>query len=222
MSWLKDRGRLTWFVGAAFLVCAGVAAGAATIIPGPGGTITGCYQKVNGQLRVVDSATDCHPSENVLTWNQQGPKGATGATGATGPTGAKGATGPTGPKGATGAAGATGPKGATGATGATGPTGPGVRTISGFVYSDGSTYGSGFTVTKLENGHYYLDFPLAAFTNFPAVATSGWGLPGFAPTVNVVLSIVTATTWHNEVEVFAPDGTTLVDSGFQFVAAQAS
>ena len=60
----------------------------------------------------------------------QGPKGATGATGATGPqgpkgdTGAAGATGPQGPKGDTGATGATGPQGPKGATGATGPQGP--------------------------------------------------------------------------------------------------
>lgn len=60
----------------------------------------------------------------------QGPKGATGATGATGPqgpkgdTGAAGAAGPQGPKGDTGATGATGPQGPKGATGATGPQGP--------------------------------------------------------------------------------------------------
>ncbi|WP_144499310.1 MULTISPECIES: collagen-like protein, partial [Bacillus cereus group] len=45
-----------------------------------------------------------------------GPRGNTGATGATGPTGPRGNTG------ATGATGPTGPRGNTGATGATGPT----------------------------------------------------------------------------------------------------
>ena len=60
-----------------------------------------------------------------------GPRGETGATGTTGPagaTGATGATGPAGPRGetgATGATGATGPRGETGATGATGPAGAG-------------------------------------------------------------------------------------------------
>jgi Collagen triple helix repeat (20 copies) len=210
MARLRNRRRLKWLAAAAFLVCAGIAAGAVTAIPGPGGVITACYQKVNGQLRVVDSASDCHPSENALTWSQTGP---TGATGATGPTGATGATGPTGPRGPTGPKGSTGP---------TGPTGPGVRTISGFVFDTGATYGNGFSVTKLGTGHYTLDFPLATFSDFPAIATSGWGVPGQAPTVNVFFSTVTATAWHNEVLVFGADGTTLIDSGFQFVAAQVS
>ncbi|PGO33957.1 collagen-like repeat preface domain-containing protein [Bacillus cereus] len=68
----------------------------------------------------------------------QGPRGATGATGATGPqglrgvTGATGATGPQGLRGATGATGATGPQGLRGATGATGATGPqGLRGATG-------------------------------------------------------------------------------------------
>lgn len=76
----------------------------------------------------------------------QGPKGDTGAKGATGPQGPKGDTGPTGPRGATGATGATGPQGPrgyTGATGATGPQGP-----------SGSPWGGGtFTGTvRLKNG----------------------------------------------------------------------
>lgn len=55
----------------------------------------------------------------------KGPKGDTGAIGATGPKGDKGdtgATGPQGPKGATGATGATGPQGPAGAKGADGLT----------------------------------------------------------------------------------------------------
>jgi collagen triple helix repeat protein len=112
----------------------GVAAAVQADIP-DSGVIHACYQKVNGQLRVIDTdqGQTCRPSENALSWNQTGPTGATGARGATGPTGARGATGPTGPKGTTGAtgpkgstgpAGPTGPKGATGATGPQGPTGP--------------------------------------------------------------------------------------------------
>ena len=108
-------------------------------IPDSAGVIHGCYKTQNGQLRVIDTATDqCGPSETAISWSQTGPqgpqgpkgdtgatgpKGDTGATGATGPTGATGATGATGPKGDTGATGATGPTGATGATGATGPKG---------------------------------------------------------------------------------------------------
>ena len=69
----------------------------------------------------------------------QGPKGDTGATGATGPqgpkgdTGATGATGPQGPKGDTGA---TGPKGDTGTTGPQGPQGPKGDKGDAFTYSD--------------------------------------------------------------------------------------
>jgi len=36
-------------------------------IPAPDGTITGCYQMNNGQLRVVESASQCNPSELALT-----------------------------------------------------------------------------------------------------------------------------------------------------------
>jgi hypothetical protein len=61
------------------------------------GVINGCYQKVNGQLRVIDTSQGqaCRPSENALSWNQTGP---TGPRGATGPTGPRGPTGPTGPQ----------------------------------------------------------------------------------------------------------------------------
>ena len=57
----------------------------------------------------------------------QGPKGDTGATGATGPKGDTGATGATGPKGDKGETGATGPQGPKGDTGATGV---GVKSIT--------------------------------------------------------------------------------------------
>ena len=47
------------------------------------GVIHGCYQKVNGQLRVIDTSQGgtCRPSEKALSWNQTGPTGPTGATG---------------------------------------------------------------------------------------------------------------------------------------------
>ncbi len=97
---------------------------AAGTIPGPGGVIQGCFQKNNGQLRVVVDPTQCRNDEVPLSWNQVGPQGPTGAKGDAGATGATGAAGPTGPTGATGATGPTGPTGPTGATGPTGPTGP--------------------------------------------------------------------------------------------------
>lgn len=92
-------------------------------IPAPDGTITGCYQKNNGQLRVVESVSQCNPSEQVLTWQQQGPQGPQGPTGPQGPAGPQGATGPqglTGPAGPAGPAGPEGPQGPPGAS-ASGP-----------------------------------------------------------------------------------------------------
>jgi len=46
-------------------------------IPDSTGTIHGCYQRGNGNLRVVESSGDCRSSEQAIQWNQQGPRGAT-------------------------------------------------------------------------------------------------------------------------------------------------
>jgi len=71
---------------------------------------------------------------------------------------------------------------ALGLVGPPGPPGPGVKTIAGFIYADGAKYGNGFTVTKLAPGKWELLFPIAQFSDFPAVAVSAWGFPGVAPT----------------------------------------
>jgi hypothetical protein len=63
-------------------------------IPDSGGVIHGCYKNENGQLRVIDSATDsCLSSETAIDWSQTGPSGPTGPSGASGPSG------PSGPEG---------------------------------------------------------------------------------------------------------------------------
>lgn len=82
----------------------GIATAVQASIPDAGGVIHGCYQKVNGQLRVIDTDKGgaCSPSEIPLAWNQTGPKGSTGARGPTGSPGPTGPDGPTGPTGATG------------------------------------------------------------------------------------------------------------------------
>jgi hypothetical protein len=82
-------------------VAVAVGAGAASVAwaeISSSGVITACYQKVGGNLRVVDAAAgdECRPSEQALTWNEQGPKGDPGAQGDPGP---KGDTGPPGPAG---------------------------------------------------------------------------------------------------------------------------
>src|SRR5262245_63195172 len=47
------------------------------------GEIHGCYQKNQGQLRVIDAeeGAECGPAEKALVWNQQGPQGVPGPRG---------------------------------------------------------------------------------------------------------------------------------------------
>ena len=90
---LGRRGVLVVVVVAVASVTAGIAWAA---IP-TNGTITGCFTKNGGALRVIDAQTaNCSSKEQRLDWNVQGAKGDTGATGATGATGSTGATGPSG------------------------------------------------------------------------------------------------------------------------------
>jgi hypothetical protein len=49
-------------------------------IPDSNGTIHGCAQRSNGNLRVVESSSDCRNSEQALDWNQQGRPGAPGSS----------------------------------------------------------------------------------------------------------------------------------------------
>lgn len=142
-------------ISSVLLVVAGTVAFAS--IPDSSGVINGCYKTQNGQLRVIDSSTQsCAKGEIALSWNQVGPQGLTGATGAAGPQGATGAPGPQGVTGATGATGAIGPNGATGAagpkgdtgaTGAVGSTGP-----AGAAGTDGAPGAPGTPGTNGANG----------------------------------------------------------------------
>jgi hypothetical protein len=70
-------------------------------IPDGKGVVHGCYAKLGGALRVIDTAKNqvCGGSELAVTWNQKGPTGSKGATGGAGPKGTTGAKGPTGPSG---------------------------------------------------------------------------------------------------------------------------
>jgi collagen triple helix repeat protein len=129
MSRRLSRTALAIAVVAIIAIAAGVSYAVAQI--GDGNVINGCYKSANGQLRLIDSATDsCHPSETAVSWNRtgqpgpQGPPGAQGPSGPQGPAGPAGPAGDRGPKGDTGATGAQGPQGPQGDTGATGPQGP--------------------------------------------------------------------------------------------------
>lgn len=110
-----NRKRLmTSAVGA--LVAAAIAGGVAyATIPGPDGTINGCYRisedDQKGQLRVVNDATACRSNEAPISWNQVGPQGPQGPSGQAGPPGPQGAPGPQGEQGIQGPQGPEGPKG---------------------------------------------------------------------------------------------------------------
>jgi hypothetical protein len=96
---------------------------------GDGGVIHGCYKSQNGQLRLIDPATDsCHPSETAISWSQTGPQGPQGPPGPQGPTGPQG---PAGPQGVPGPQGPAGPQGATGPQGPPGPPNPNADLLDG-------------------------------------------------------------------------------------------
>jgi hypothetical protein len=69
-------------LGAAALLAVAAVAGAA-IPDSDDGEIHGCYQKNQGQLRVIDAQAGqaCRASEEALIWNQQGVQGEPGPRG---------------------------------------------------------------------------------------------------------------------------------------------
>lgn len=142
----KSRG----FWAAVVVTTAAVAGGAFAFgAVGGGGVINACYDKANGNLRVLVAGgkTSCRRSEGRISWNQRGPKGDTGAQGAQGPAGPQGAQGPAGSPGATGVQGPKGDKGDTGSQGPPGPQGtPGAdSTVPGPPGPKGDTGASGFS-----------------------------------------------------------------------------
>src|SRR6476619_822796 len=67
-------------------------------IPGSGGTISACYRKAGGAVRVIDTARKgpagrCSRSERSLAFNQQGPRGLQGIQGTPGQNGTNGSNG---------------------------------------------------------------------------------------------------------------------------------
>jgi hypothetical protein len=72
MNWIRQHRPSpgTAFGFAALMVALGGVAFAA--IPDSNGTIHGCFQKSNGDLRVVEASSNCRSSENPLNWNVQG------------------------------------------------------------------------------------------------------------------------------------------------------
>lgn len=91
------------FIAAVIFTYSSMAMAASKAPPQPpapsANVLTGCYQKVNGQLRIVTSASQCRPSEIAISWNITGPQGPGGPQGPAGPQGPVGPEGPQGPDG---------------------------------------------------------------------------------------------------------------------------
>src|SRR3954447_6111347 len=75
------RKALLAAVAGAAVAAAVVGGFAWATIPAANGVIKACYQKNNGQLRVVDDNTACNSSELAISWNQSGPQGTGGGQG---------------------------------------------------------------------------------------------------------------------------------------------
>lgn len=95
--------------------------------------IHACRNDGAGNVRIVNSGSECRNSETAVEWNREGPVGPQGPKGDTGPqgdpgmqgdTGRQGAPGPPGPAGQAGADGAPGQQGPQGLPGVPGPVGP--------------------------------------------------------------------------------------------------
>ena len=114
------RGQAVAIAVGATLALGGGAAYASTTAD----VIQGCYSNTNGNIRIVDQASQCRNTETSIEWNKQGIQGEVGPQGPQGLKGDTGDQGPQGLKGDAGATGETGPRGPKGDTGAAGPAGP--------------------------------------------------------------------------------------------------
>jgi len=94
----RRLSRTTVIVSTAVLALAVGGTAYATIPNSSTGVITGCYQTLLGNLRVIDTQAgqQCNLFEKRLDWNQAGVPGPKGDTGDTGPAGAQGPAGPSG------------------------------------------------------------------------------------------------------------------------------
>jgi len=75
-----SRKALVVLIGALAALAVGVGFAVASI-PDSSGVFHACYKKHHGQLRLVESASDCRPSEKATSWSQTGPPGPPGTPG---------------------------------------------------------------------------------------------------------------------------------------------
>jgi IS5 family transposase len=141
-------------VGLATVALVATGSIAMAAIPGKNGVITGCRDLTTGTLRAIDAeaGATCKSTETKLTWNQTGPRGATG------PQGPKGAPGQQGVPGLKGDPGAPGPRGAPGPAGPAGSPGglSDVYTAAGSASIDGANYTT-ITTLHLPAGNYLIN-----------------------------------------------------------------
>ena len=118
MRFLSRFGRRSLVILGGTIGVLGLVAGIAVAsIPDASGVIHACYKSAQGQVRIVEAAADCNPSESAIQWSQTGPSGPAGPAGPQGPQGPPGATGATGATGPAGPAGPAGPLGRLGRLG---------------------------------------------------------------------------------------------------------
>lgn len=79
-----------WIAAASAAIIVAVALAAITVAQGSG-VINACFKVQNGQLRLVSAAGQCLPSEQAISWNEEGVQGPQGPQG---PQGAQGERGP--------------------------------------------------------------------------------------------------------------------------------
>jgi hypothetical protein len=160
---------------------------------GGGGVINGCYKSQNGQLRLIDPATDtCHPSETPISWSQTGPQGPKGDKGDKGDPGPPGPPGPQGPAGQAGPKGDQGQQGPAGPAGPQGPTGPQGPPGAGFTFAfgpvvlsnpGGSTGGAPFGPHACPSNQVAVGLIVRAGDNVDAVTMKCAPVTSFAVTV---------------------------------------
>lgn len=82
-----------------------------------------CVTSRYSTLNLTTAGRACPRGQRKISWNESGPRGATGVAGPAGPAGTAGARGPQGETGPAGPQGAEGPRGAAGTDGTPGPQG---------------------------------------------------------------------------------------------------
>lgn len=115
------------------------------------GEILACFQRSNGDLRIVDHLP-CKNGETVVRWNSRGAAGADGKNGRDGADGKAGADGQRGADGARGADGSQGPAGTSGSSSSAQPGAAGSDGKDGSAGSPGAAGPAGEAGTKGETG----------------------------------------------------------------------